>query len=195
MKKKERLMGITMSLIISAAMGILAAFIILKTNPMATQGSSPLMIYIVNIVLSMIVGLFVALFIPLGRLGRRLTIKAGANPPGLKFTLINCIPISSGNTVIVSIIVSLIGVVTARSKMSPEVLSSVPPFPVMWIGSWLRLFIPTLIVSYILAIVLSPVLARAFGINGARSGDSIVGPVGGTRPPQIDIGKEDKDEA
>ncbi|MBR1797486.1 MAG: hypothetical protein IJ757_05705 [Clostridiales bacterium] len=166
MKKKELLMGIIMSVIISAVMGALASFLILRSNPQAAQGTPVPMMYLTNILLSVVVGVIVALVIPLGKLGRGLASKAGANPPSLKFNLLNSLPLSVGNTLIVSLILSLVGVVSARGKMPPEALAQVPPLPVMWLGSWAKLLIPTLVASYVISVVLSPLISRLVGIGG-----------------------------
>ena len=55
----------------------------------------------------------------------------------------------------------------ARSHAPAEALAHMPPFPVMWLGSWAKLLLPTLIVSYILAVVLSPIVSQAVGMADA----------------------------
>ena len=167
MKKKERAMNLIMGVLMSAVMGAVASYLVIRTNPQAAAGAPLPMMYLSNIALSIVVGILVALFVPLGKLGRSLSQKAGANPPSFKFTLINSIPLSIGNTLIVSIILSCIGVVSARSKIPADALANMPPFAVMWLSGWLRLLIPTLIISYILAIVLSPMVSQMVGLTGA----------------------------
>jgi nucleoside recognition membrane protein YjiH len=81
--------------------------------------------------------------------------------------LINSIPLSVGNTIIVSLVCSIVGVLMARSHAPAEALAQMPPFPVMWLGSWAKLLLPTLIVSYILAVVLSPIVSQAIGMADA----------------------------
>ena len=164
MKKKERLMGLVMAIIISLAMGVLVAYLIPKINPQAGEMQPAPIRYISNILLSVII---VAFVIPLGKIGKNLAAKAGANPPSFKFTLINSIPLSVGNTIIVSLVCSIVGVLTARSHAPAEALAHMPPFPVMWLGSWAKLLLPTLIVSYILAVVLSPIVSQAIGMADA----------------------------
>lgn len=167
MKKKERTMGFVMSIIISAAMGAVAAYLVMKNNPDATKATPVPAMYISNILMSITVGIIVALVVPLGKLGRNLAEKAHAKPPAMKFTLINAIPISVGNTVIVSFFVSLFGVVMARGKAPESVVADMPPLPVMWLSGWGKLLIPTLILSYVLAVLLSPFVSQAVGITGA----------------------------
>ena len=167
MKKKERMMGLIMAIIISLAMGILVAYLIPKINPQAADQQPVAIRYISNILMSVTVGIIVAFVVPLGKMGRGLAAKAGANPPTFKFTLINSIPLSVGNTLIVSFVCSLVGVLMARSHAPAEALAHMPPFPVMWLGSWGKLLLPTLIVSYILAVVLSPIVSQAIGMADA----------------------------
>lgn len=167
MKKKERLMGLVMAIIISLAMGVLVAYLIPKINPQAGEMQPAPIRYISNILLSVTVGIIVAFVIPLGKIGKNLAAKAGANPPSFKFTLINSIPLSVGNTIIVSLVCSIVGVLMARSHAPAEALAQMPPFPVMWLGSWAKLLLPTLIVSYILAVVLSPIVSQAIGMADA----------------------------
>ena len=167
MKKKERIMGLVMSIIISAAMGALAAFLVLKSNPDAAKLTPVPAMYISNILMSVTVGVIVALVVPLGKLGRNLAAKANANPPGMKFTLLNAIPLSVGNTIIVSFFVSLFGVLMSRLRAPAEALANMPPFFIMWLGNWARLLLPTLILSYLLAVILSPLVSQMVGVADA----------------------------
>lgn len=167
MKKKQRTMSVIMAIIISAAMGAIAAFLTLKNNPQAAQATPPQMMYISNIVMSVIVGILCGLLLPFGKWGRALATKAGANPPSMKFTLLNCLPISVGNTIVVSLVVSFFGVFMARANVPAEGLAQLPPLPVMWIGSWVQVLLPTLIASYLLAVIFSPMVAEMVGMSSA----------------------------
>lgn len=170
MKNKELKMNLIMATIISIAMGVLVAFLIPIISPQAA-GSQPAAIrYISNILMSLVVGILVALIIPLGKMGRSLAGRLGATPPSLAFTLLNAIPLSIGNTIIVSLACSFAGVFMARNHMPPEALAQVPPFFVMWFGSWAKLLLPTLIVSYIIAITIAPFVGRAVGVGGPPPG-------------------------
>ena len=166
MDKKDRKMGMVMSVIISCAMGVLAAFLVTKTNPDATKATPVVMLYLSNILMSVITGILVALFIPLGKMGRDLAARLHANPPGVKFFLINALPLSVGNTLIISIVVSFFGILMGRAGAPAD--ANLPPFIVMWGTSWIKLILPTLILSYVLAVILSPVLSRAMGLGGPR---------------------------
>ena len=164
--KKERLVGIIMSMIISAVMGVVSAALVIKNNPESVRYTPAAMIYVSNIALSIVTGVIIALVIPLGRLGAMLAGKVSANPPGIKFFLINAIPNSVGNTLIISFILSFVGVLTARMKLPAEALSQLPPFPVMWLGNWVKLLLPTLLISYVLSVLLSPLISRLVGVRG-----------------------------
>lgn len=164
--KKERLVGIIMSIIISAVMGVVSAALVIKNNPEAVKYTPVAMLYISNIALSIVIGVIIALVIPLGKLGAMLARKANANPPGIKFFLLNAIPNSVGNTLIISLILSFVGVLSARMKLPAEALSHLPPFAVMWIGSWMRLLLPTLLISYVMSVLLSPLISRLLGVKG-----------------------------
>ena len=161
-------------------MGVIAAVLVTTTNPDSLKAHSAGLIYASNIILSIILGAVIAFIIPLGKLGAVLARKAGANPPSMKFILINAIPISIGNTVLISFILSFIGVFTARMKIPAAALSQLPPFPVMWLGNWSKLLIPSLIISYILSVILAPIVARLVGIKGP--------PPGPGGPPHIEAG-------
>ena len=167
MKKKERTMGLVMSIIMSAAMGALSAYLVMKGNPEATKSLPVPMMYISNILLSITVGIIVALCLPLGKMGRALAQKAHAKPPAMKFTLLNAIPFSVGNTLIVSLVVSFFGVAMGRSKAPASAVADMPPLPIMWLGSWGKLLIPTLILSYVLSVLLSPFVSQLVGLTDA----------------------------
>ena len=164
--KKERLVGIIMSIIISAVMGVVSAALVIKNNPEAVKYTPVAMLYISNIALSIVIGVIIALVIPLGKLGAMLARKANANPPGIKFFLLNAIPNSVGNTLIISLILSFVGVLTARMKLPAEALSQLPPFAVMWLGNWIKLLLPTLLISYVLSVLLSPLITKLLGVKG-----------------------------
>ena len=167
MKKKERLMGLIMAIIISLAMGVLVAVLIPVISPQAAESQPVAIRFISNILMSVITGIIVAFVIPLGKLGRALANKAGANPPSFKFTLLNSIPLAAGNTLIVSLVCSFFGVLMGRSHATAEALAHMPPFVIMWLSNWGKLLLPTLVVSYILAVILSPVVSQAVGMADA----------------------------
>lgn len=160
---QDRKVGIVMSFILSTAMGIVSSLLLSIYNPDILKTSPAAAFYAMNILLSNVVGLIVALCLPLGKLGLMLARKANAVPPSMKFILINAIPNSVGNSLIIGLVMSLVGVMSARMRMPAEALSQLPPFPVMWLSSWIKLFLPTLLISYVISILVAPLIARLAG--------------------------------
>lgn len=155
MKKQERTIGLIMAVIMSIAMGIIAA-VVIHNDPKAQTPPFPIFC-LINVVESVIVGLLVALFIPLGKIGQALCRKAKAMPPSLKFNLLNSIPLALGNALIVSTVVSFINVAQAHAKIPAE---QAPPLFAMWFGSWAPLLLPTTVIGYVLAILVSPIVVK-----------------------------------
>lgn len=155
-RKMERKIGLIMAVIISAVMGIVAA-VVISRNPNAQTPAFPIFC-LINVVESIVVGILVAFLIPLGKLGQALTKKAKAVPPSLKFNLLNSIPMAIGNSVIVSAVVSFVNIAQAHSHIPAE---QAPPLMAMWLGSWGPLLVPSLLISFVLAVVLSPIVVKA----------------------------------
>lgn len=154
-KKKEMTIGLIMAVIMSIAMGIVATVVIF--NDPKTQ-TPPFPIFcLLNIVESVVVGVIVALVIPLGKLGMAICKKAKATPPSLKFNLLNCIPMTLGNALIVSAVVSFIGILQAYSKIPEQARA---PLFAMWFGSWAPLLLPGILISYVLAVLISPIVVK-----------------------------------
>ena len=144
-----------MAVIMSIAMGIVAA-VVIYNDPKAQTPPFPIFC-LINLVESIIVGLLVALFVPLGKMGQALCKKAKAMPPSLKFNLLNSIPLALGNSLIVSTVVSFINVAQAHAKIPAE---QAPPLFAMWFGSWAPLLLPSIVISYVLAILVSPIVVK-----------------------------------
>ena len=155
MKKQERIIGIVMAIIMSVAMGIVAS-IFIYLDPKTQTPAFPLFC-LINVVESIVVGLIVAFVIPLGKLGQGLAAKAKATPPSLKFNLLNSIPVSLGNSLIVSAVVSFVNVAQAHSKIPAQ---AAPPLMAMWFGSWAPLLLPSIVISYLLAVLISPLVVK-----------------------------------
>lgn len=167
MKKKTRSMNITMTVLMSAAMGAIASYLVLKTNPQAAAATPAPMMYASNIIMSVILGFISALVLPFGKWGRGLANKAKAKPSSFKFTLLNSIPLAVGNTVVLSLILSFLGVFMARRGAPAQAVAQMPPLPVMWLGSWAKLLLPTLLASYVLSVILSPAVSDMIGLSAA----------------------------
>ncbi len=154
MKKQERAMNLIMAVIMSAAMGIVAS-VVISHDPKAQTPPFPIFC-LINVAESVVVGILVALLIPLGKLGKVICDKAKAVPPSMKFNLLNSIPLSLGNSVIVSAIVSFVNVAQAHSKIPAQ---QAPPLLGMWFNGWGPLLIPSIIISYVLAVLVAPLVA------------------------------------
>ena len=165
MKKKERLVSIIMATIISAVMGALAIFLIRNgMNEQALKNAPPApVMYITSILESITIGIILVLVLPVGKWGRGLAAKFGATPPGMKFTLLNCLPVSLISSVLVSALVSFISVATSYSKIADP---DKPAMPLMWLGNWGKLLPLSILVSYVLAVVISPFVVKAVGLGG-----------------------------
>ena len=149
---------------------LLANYLVRNGGGAAAESASQapaLISYGTNIVLSVILGLLIALLLPFGKWGRKLADKAGAKPPAFKFTLLNAIPLAVGNTILISLALSAFGVWQARSNAALEALAHMPPFLVMWLPSWAKLLLPTLVASYLVSVILSPVVSDMIGLTSA----------------------------
>ena len=177
MAKKQKKVGFIMSAIMSAVMGIVMTTIVRKTNPQAAQTPAAIA-YILAVLESVSIGLLATWLIPLNKLGQKLTTKANAVPGSNKFTLLNSLPMSVGNGLIVSACVCLINILQARSHMPPQALAQIPLFG-QWFGSWIKLLPVSLVISYVLSVLISPFVVLAVGLGGPPAGGP---PAGG--PPQ-----------
>ncbi|MBO4241712.1 MAG: hypothetical protein IKT14_04765 [Clostridiales bacterium] len=167
MKNKEKLMGIVMAVIMSLVMGLLAAFLIIKgadEKQLAAMPPAPVT-YISNALESVIAGVIITLILPMGKWGRGLASKAGANPPSFKFMLLNCLPVSVISAIFCSFTVCLINVLIAYTKIPAE---GKPPFAGMFLGQWGKLLIPSILISYVVSVLISPLVAGALGLTGPR---------------------------
>ncbi|MBO4426768.1 MAG: hypothetical protein J5776_07145 [Clostridiales bacterium] len=168
-RKKEMKVNLIMAVVMSLLLGIIAVFLARAgKDDVQLQSMPPLPVMLITGVLeSLVAGIIVALVVPLGKWGRMLAAKAGANPPGLKFTLINCIPLAVGNTLIISLALSLISMLQAYGKID---MPNKPPFLAMWLGQWIIMLPVTLVAAYVIAVVISPVIVRAVGLGGPQGG-------------------------
>ena len=167
MKKKEKTVSIIMAVIMSVLLGIIAVFLARAgKSDVQLQTMPPLPVMLITSVIeSVIAGIIVALVFPLGKWGSMLAAKAGATPPGIKFTLINCIPFTLVNTVIISLALSGISLAQAYGKIESPVKA---PFVAMWLGQWSIMFPFTLVVAYLISIIVSPIVVKAVGLGGPQ---------------------------
>ena len=175
MAQKQKKVGFIMSAIMSAVMGIIMTTVVRSQNPQAAQTPAAIA-YITAIIESVCIGLLATLIIPLSKLGQALVKKYNARPGSTKFTLLNSLPMSIGNGLIVSAAICLINIAQARSHMPPQALAQMPPLFVMWFSSWVKNLPISLPVSYIVSVLISPFVAQAVGLGGP--------PAGAGGPPQ-----------
>lgn len=165
MEKKARKVNILMAVIISIVMGILFTFITRgAADPKALESMPPApAAYLISVLESVVVGVVIALIIPMGKLGSGLAAKFGANPPSFKFTILNSIPFAVINAILISAICSFLGVASSYGHiMDPNK----PPLVIMWLTNWLKLLPISIIVSYVLAVIISPIVVRVVGLGG-----------------------------
>lgn len=168
MRKKERIVSILMAAILSALLGAIAAFFIRRgMAPEARAATPAAAMYLTNILESIVVGILLVLILPFGKWGRTLADRFGAKPPTLKFTLLNCLPVSVGSSVLVSLIVSFVNVAQAHARIPAE---AAPPLLGMWFSSWISLLPISIVASYILAALISPLIVKAVGLGGPPKG-------------------------
>ena len=172
MKQKERKVSIIMAIIISAIMGVMFALLARKQaeagNPQALSSMPPLPVMLItSLVESIVVGVIVALVLPIGKLGRGLAAKFNATPGSMKFTLLNSLPFAVINAIIVSAVCSFISIAQSHAHMPPDVA---PPLMAMWFGQWIKTLPLSIIVSYVFAVIISPFVVQAVGLGGPPTG-------------------------
>ncbi|MCR5108598.1 MAG: hypothetical protein K6B28_10605 [Lachnospiraceae bacterium] len=164
MKNKEKTVSMIMAVIMSAIMGII--FTVFARHNASGEAlvympAAPVM-YITGILESVITGVLVVLIFPLGKAGRSLCTKYNAVPPSFKFTALNSLPIAVASAVIVSAVCSFISIARSHSHMPADIA---PPLMAMWFQNWIRILPVSVIVSYLLAVLISPVIVRATGLS------------------------------
>ena len=164
-KKNKRLIEVIVSVIMSVAMGM-ASTIIVCLNPNANTPPFILFCFL-NVTESIITGVCVALFVPLGRLSDALVRKLKLKNPSLEYNLVYSIPLAIGNGLIVSAVVSFINIAIAYTRLDP---TQCPPLLVMWASSWIPLITPLNIISYIFSVIVYPMVSSHFSANARESG-------------------------
>lgn len=156
-RKKKLIMSLTMAVIMSSVMGILFVVIARKNaTPQQLEAMAPLPVMLISsLIESIVTGVIVALVIPFGKLGEALAARLNAKVATLKFNLINSFPFAVGNAIIVGAVCSFISIAQAHSHMPKE---AAPPLFNMWLGQWLKTLPLSIIVSYVLAIIVSPIV-------------------------------------
>lgn len=108
-QKKEKIVSVIMSAMMSTIMGALATTLVRKNmNPQMLASASAVGMYLSDILESVTVGILLTLVAPFCKWGKALAAKHKAFPPSLKFTLLNSLPLSVGCSITVGGIVSFI---------------------------------------------------------------------------------------
>lgn len=162
MAKKTRAVSIIMAIIMSAAMGALMTWLSRQNNPKAAEAPA-VPAFVSAIIVSIIIGVLTVLIIPLGKWGKKLAGKA--DPTTMKFTLLNCLPVSVVSAVIVSAAASFFGMFMGMSKGGAPMNAIVAA----WVPAWLKSLPISIIVSYVLAVIISPMVVQMVGIPKAAA--------------------------
>ena len=119
MQKKEKKVNIIMAVVMSLVMGLFFAFLARHNagaKELESMPPAPIM-FITSALEAIIAGLIVALILPLGKAGRAMAGKFNAEPPSMKFTLINSIPLAVVNAVICSAVCSFISIADEKDSL------------------------------------------------------------------------------
>lgn len=161
MKQRRSLVGLIMTLFMSTVMGIVATLIARRGMPpqaLATAAPAAAMI-MSSVLMSVTVGIIVWLLIPSSKWGSMLAAKAKARPGSFKYTALNALPISFINSFVIGIVVSFVNVSKSHAQLPPPAKAAQPLFR-MWFGSWIKMFPILLVVAFVLALLVSPLIVK-----------------------------------
>jgi hypothetical protein len=159
MQQRRRLVGLIMTLIMSTFMGMGATLFARSAMPPQMLASAPpaAIMMMSSVLMSVTVGVIIWLTIPSSKWGAMLAAKAQADPGSIKYSALNCLPISFFNSLIIGIVVSFINVSRSHAQIPAAVA---PPLGLMWFGSWVKMFPVLLVVAYVVAMLVSPLIVR-----------------------------------
>ena len=159
MQQRRSLVGLLMTLFMSTVMGIVATLIARSGMPPQALASAPpaVIMVISSVLMSLTVGIIIWLVIPSSKWGSMLAAKTKASPGSFKYTAMNALPISFVNSFVIGIVVSFINVSRSHAQIPAAVA---PPLIVMWFGSWIKMFPILLVVAYMLALLVSPLIVK-----------------------------------
>ena len=165
LKQRKNLIGLIMTIFMSIVMGVVATLLARSGMPPQALASAPPLpvMMITNVLLSLSVGILAWLIIPAAKAGGALVSKAKARPGSFKATALTSLPISFSNSIIISIIVSFINVRMSHAQIPP---AFAPPLGVMWFSSWIKMLPVMLVIAYVTAMLISPLVARLLKMPG-----------------------------
>lgn len=163
MKQRVNAMRTTMTVSMSVMMGIAAT--LLARQGMPPQVTAPPLMVMMgsNILMSLIVGFIIWLTIPAGKWGRVLVARLKAGPGTLKANALSSLPISLVNGLIISAVVSFVNVRGSHARIPAE---SAPPLMVMWSSSWIKMLPFMMVLPFLVAMLISPLIARWVKLPG-----------------------------
>lgn len=162
-KKKEKKALMIIVIILSVLMGMIASLVVYM-NPRSNTPALPIFA-ISNVFESVAAGIFLAQLIPFYKISKKIEDKTGAPCPEFKFILFNSIPLVVISTLLVEAIVCLLNIVMARSSIPA---GQAPPFIMMYLSSYLPMILPSMIVCYVTAILISGLIYKKVGIKSGK---------------------------
>ncbi len=154
-------------IILSVLMGIVSSVIIFM-NPRSNTPEFPIFC-ISNTFESVAAGIILMQLIPFHKIARKMEEKAGVPCPEFKFILLNSIPLVVISTLIVEAIICLLNIVMARSSIPA---GQAPPFMMMYLTSYLPIILPSIIVCYVAAILISGTIYKMVGIRSKKDSEA-----------------------
>jgi len=163
MKQRVNTMRLSMTVFMSVIMGI-AATLLSRLGAPPQAAVPPLMIAMgTNILMSLVVGFIIWLTIPAGKWGRALIARAKAGPGSFKANALNSLPISMVNGIIISAVVSFVNIRGSHAQIPADFA---PPLMVMWSSSWIKMLPVMLVLAFITAMLISPLIAKWVKLPG-----------------------------
>ncbi|MCR5510591.1 MAG: hypothetical protein K6F54_06570 [Lachnospiraceae bacterium] len=163
-KREKQKTAITIVMIVMAlAMGALAA-IIISRNPRSNTPAFPVFC-VSNMFEAVAAGIILAQVIPFEKIGKWVEKMSNAKFPTFRYVLFNSILFALISSIIVNAIVCLVNIMMARSSI-PE--GEAPPFIMMFLSSYAPLIIPSIIICYVIAIIVTPLVYKILGIKAPK---------------------------
>lgn len=152
--KEYHSIRIMMAVIMSTVMGVIASFLVAQ-NPNANIPAFPVFC-LFNVTESIVVGVFIAIFIPLDKLSNALVSRFNIKNYALH-GMVYAIPLSIGNGILVSGIVIFVNVFMSYLRINP---ANRPPLLGMWTSSWFPILLPMIVISYVVSLVFTPLVIK-----------------------------------
>ena len=163
-KREKQKTAITIVMIVMAlAMGVLAA-VIISRNPRSNTPAFPIFC-VSNMFEAVAAGIILAQVIPFEKIGKWVEKMSNAKYPTFRFILFNSIPFALISSLIVNAIVCLVNIMMARSSIPAD---QAPPFLMMYLSTFGPLIVPSIIMCYVIAILVTPLVYKMLGIKAPK---------------------------